>query len=108
MNPKKLAKKHPSSMFSRVRKKKEAMSDLTSTYVEKFWHLIDVMMNAILFVLIGLKILSIRFEWSFLWLSLLMIPLLILCRYIALSIPFRILSICNESDLIHYWSQLCA
>lgn len=70
--------------------RREVMSDITSTYVDKFWHLLDVLMNAILFVLIGLKILSIHFEWSFLWLSLLMIPLLILCRYIALSIPFHL------------------
>lgn len=90
--------------------KREVMSDLTSTYVEKFWHLIDVMMNAILFVLIGLKILSIRFEWSFLWLSLLMIPLLILCRYIALSIPFHLskkwLIISKKTLMLMTWGGL--
>lgn len=68
--------------------KKEAMSDTTQLYVDKFWHLIDVLTNAILFVLIGLKILSIHYELSYLLLSICMIPLLLLCRYIALLIPF--------------------
>lgn len=90
--------------------KKEVMSDITSTYIEKFWHLLDVLMNAILFVLIGLKILSIRFEWSFLWLALLMIPLLILCRYIALSIPFHLskkwLIISNKTLKLMTWGGL--
>ncbi len=90
--------------------KKEAMSSITSTYVDKFWHLIDVLMNAILFVLIGLKILSINFEWSFLWLALLMIPLLILCRYIALYIPFQLskkwLNINKKILLLMTWGGL--
>jgi CPA1 family monovalent cation:H+ antiporter len=68
--------------------KKEAMSDTTQLYVDKFWHLIDVLTNAILFVLIGLKILSIHYELRYLILSVCMIPLLLFCRYIALFIPF--------------------
>lgn len=42
--------------------KLEAMSDKTRLYIDKFWHLVDVLMNAILFVLIGLKFLSIEFN----------------------------------------------
>ncbi|HVZ24820.1 MAG TPA: sodium:proton antiporter [Sediminibacterium sp.] len=70
--------------------KKEAMSDTTRLYVDKFWHLVDVLMNAILFVLIGLKILSIHFNWLFLFLAIAMIPLLLACRYLALIIPFSL------------------
>ncbi len=70
--------------------KEEAMSDLTQQYVDKFWHLIDVLMNAILFVLMGLKILSIRYEFDYLLVALFAIPLLLLCRYLALVIPYRL------------------
>lgn len=70
--------------------KAEAMSDITQLYVDKFWHLIDVMMNAVLFVLMGLKILSIRYESSFLLETLCAIPLLLLCRYLALVIPYNL------------------
>lgn len=70
--------------------KEEAMSDLTKQYVDKFWHLIDVLMNAILFVLMGLKILSIRYEYDYILVALCAIPLLLLCRYLALVIPYRL------------------
>ena len=90
--------------------KNEAMSDKTSLYVDKFWYLIDSLMNAVLFVLIGLKILSIKFEWSYLFIGLLTIPLLILCRYIALSIPFYLtkkwLSITKKTILLMTWGGL--
>ncbi len=70
--------------------KREAMSDNTQLYVYKFWHLIDVLMNAVLFVLIGLKILSIHYEREFLIIALCLIPLILISRYIALIIPFSI------------------
>lgn len=70
--------------------KQEAMSDNTQLYVDKFWHLMDVLLNAILFVLIGLKIMSIHFEWSYFIIAIVAIPFLIFSRYIALVIPFSI------------------
>jgi monovalent cation:H+ antiporter, CPA1 family len=70
--------------------KNEAMSDTTRLYVDKFWHLIDVLMNAILFVLIGLKILSINFEWDYFVMAICVIPFLLACRYIALIIPYSL------------------
>ena len=42
-------------LFTGSRSKEHAMSDTTELYVDKFWELIDVLMNAILFVLIGLE-----------------------------------------------------
>ncbi len=70
--------------------RKEAMSETSKIYIDKFWHLMDVFLNAILFVLIGLKILSIHLEWSYLIIALCMLPFLILCRYLALFIPYVI------------------
>jgi CPA1 family monovalent cation:H+ antiporter len=36
------------------------MSDITAEYVDKFWELIDEILNALLFVLIGLELLIIQ------------------------------------------------
>jgi CPA1 family monovalent cation:H+ antiporter len=36
------------------------MSDITEEYVDKFWELIDEILNALLFVLIGLELLIIQ------------------------------------------------
>ena len=40
-----------------------AMSDETRRYVDKFWELIDEILNALLFALIGLELLLLPFSW---------------------------------------------
>ncbi len=40
---------------------KNIVSDKTESYVTKFWELIDVLFNALLFLLIGLEFISINF-----------------------------------------------
>ncbi|MCY1349834.1 Na(+)/H(+) antiporter NhaP [compost metagenome] len=40
-----------------------AMSDETRRYVDKFWELIDEILNALLFALIGLELLLLPFNW---------------------------------------------
>lgn len=77
-------------LMTGYKSKKQAMSHITQVYLDKFWHLMDVLMTAILFVLIGLKILSIQYEWRYLWVALTIIPILLICRYISLIIPFLI------------------
>lgn len=39
------------------------MSDETRRYVDKFWELIDEILNALLFALIGLELLLLPFSW---------------------------------------------
>ena len=38
------------------------MSELTREYINSFWQLIDEILNAVLFLLIGFKVLSIVFS----------------------------------------------
>lgn len=64
-----------------------AWSDNTHTYVEKFWELIDVLLNAVLFVLIGLELLVITMNQQYLLFGIIAILLTLLARYIALSGP---------------------
>lgn len=68
----------------------EAMSEETHDYVHKFWELIDEIMNAILFVLIGLELLVIPFQMSFLYIGLIAIFIILLARLLSLVIPSAI------------------
>ena len=74
-------------LFTGSRAKAEAMSHTTELYLDKFWELADVLLNAILFVLIGLELLVLEFSTPFLISGLLAIPISILARYLSLVIP---------------------
>jgi len=65
----------------------EAMSDTTRDYTEKFWEITDEILNAILFILIGLQLVIISFQFNLLIIGLIMAILLILVRYISLWLP---------------------
>ena len=64
-----------------------SMSDITELYVDKFWETWDALLNGILFVLIGLEILILPFEKAFIFAGLIAIPVILLARWISLSIP---------------------
>lgn len=68
-----------------------SMSDTTLLYVEKFWEILDLFLNAILFVLIGLELLLITFEPRYLLVGGLTIVIVLLARFIALSLPIQLL-----------------
>ena len=46
-----------------------------------FWEVLDEILNAVLFVLIGLEILILSFEWNFALISLISIPLILIARF---------------------------
>jgi CPA1 family monovalent cation:H+ antiporter len=64
-----------------------AMSDRTQTYVFALWTLIDEILNSVLFLLIGLEVLVLRFEPFALVLAGLTIPIVLLARLVAVSVP---------------------
>jgi CPA1 family monovalent cation:H+ antiporter len=68
-----------------------AMSDETRHQLDTFWELVDEILNAVLFLLIGLEILIITFTEQSLLLSLLMIPILLIARFISIGIPMTLL-----------------
>lgn len=67
-----------------------AMSRLTEEFVDKFWELVDILLNALLFVLIGLELLVVNFEMSFVTAGLIAIVLVLLSRFLSLIIPVKI------------------
>ena len=67
--------------------------------VINFWSVVDVGLNAVLFVLIGLELLLINFNWPAFLGGLIAIPIVILSRYFSLLIPW--LSIKRQKWLPH-------
>lgn len=67
------------------------MSDETRDYVDKFWEMIDEIMNAVLFLLIGMEMLVINFTWVYLWLGLISIAIVLLARLVSVWLPLTVL-----------------
>lgn len=64
-----------------------AMSDTTHEHLEKFWELIDEVLNAILFLLIGFELLVIPFSPEIALVALIAIPIVLLGRTLAVTAP---------------------
>ena len=68
-----------------------AMSEQTRHQLDTFWELVDEILNAVLFVLIGLELLILTFTSSALLLSLLIIPMVLVARFVSIGIPLSLL-----------------
>jgi CPA1 family monovalent cation:H+ antiporter len=64
-----------------------AMSDKTIEHVDLFWELIDEILNGILFVLLGFELLIVTFDLSNFKAGLIAIPVVLLARFIGVSLP---------------------
>jgi len=73
-----------------------AMSDQVADYLEKFWELIDEILNAILFMLIGLEVLVISFSGKSLLAGVIIIGIVLLARLISVFIPISLLKLRSE------------
>jgi len=67
------------------------ISDSTTERLSTFWELIDQILNALLFVMIGLELLVVRLVLSSLLMGLASIPSVLLSRFVAVSIPIGVL-----------------
>ena len=68
-----------------------AMSRQTRDRLDTFWELVDEVLNAVLFVLIGLEILILTFSRMYVIAGLLMIPLVLVARFLSVGFPVTIL-----------------
>ena len=72
------------------RGRKYAMSDRTREHLDDFWELIDEILNAVLFVLIGLEVLVLSFDVTYVYAGLVMIPLVLAVRFFCVGVPVSI------------------
>lgn len=68
-----------------------AMSEKTRAHLDTFWELIDEILNAVLFVLIGLEVLLLAIRTEYLLAALAIIPLALLARYVSVGLPVLIM-----------------
>jgi len=68
-------------------KQDRAMSDQTQEYVHKFWELIDVVLNAVLFIIIALVLIVIDFKINYFLLGLASVFVVLLSRIIVVYLP---------------------
>ncbi|AZI66955.1 sodium:proton antiporter [Kaistella daneshvariae] len=67
------------------------MSSVTEEYIDKFWEMLDEILNAVLFLLIGLELLVIKFENIYILIGIIAIFVVLLARLISVGIPFFLL-----------------
>lgn len=64
-----------------------AMSARTRDHLDKFWELIDEILNAVLFVLVGFELLALSFSRPLVLAGLLAVPVVLLARWISVAVP---------------------
>jgi CPA1 family monovalent cation:H+ antiporter len=70
---------------------KHGMSAQTREYVDAFWKLIDEILNAVLFLMIGFEVFAVTFDFDVLITGVLSIGLALLARFSAVFIPVLLL-----------------
>jgi CPA1 family monovalent cation:H+ antiporter len=78
-------------LFIGTRGRLFAMSDETREHLDTFWELIDEILNAVLFVLIGLEILILTSTGQYLLAAILTIPVVLIARFISVGMPMSLL-----------------
>jgi CPA1 family monovalent cation:H+ antiporter len=68
-----------------------AMSETTRKNLDTFWILADEVLNAILFLLIGLEVMVLSFSWLSMIAALLAIIIVLLARLLSVSVPVLLL-----------------
>ncbi len=68
-----------------------AMSEVTRQNLDTFWELVDEILNALLFLLIGIEVLVLDISIRHLAAGLLLIPAVLLVRLLTVGIPFGVL-----------------
>jgi monovalent cation:H+ antiporter, CPA1 family len=68
-----------------------AMSDRTREHLDTFWELIDEILNAVLFVLIGMEVLLLAYREEYLYAGILAIPIALFARLVSVGIPIGLM-----------------
>ncbi len=71
-------------------KGRRAMSDTTREYVDKFWEMLDEILNALLFVLMGLEILVLNISWLHVLVGLCTVAVVLVARLVSVGLPLSL------------------
>ena len=70
-----------------------AMSEEVADYLEKFWELLDEILNALLFMLIGIEVLVVAFSAKSLVAGIIVIFIVLLARLISVAVPISVIGL---------------
>ncbi len=71
--------------------RRTAMTNTTRHILDVFWHLVDELLNAVLFVLMGLELLLIPLVKADIWAMIAVIPLVLGARWVSIALPYLFL-----------------
>lgn len=90
--------------------REEAMSSQSEEYIDKFWELIDSILNALLFVLMGLELLILDFPSGYWRICTVTVGLVLAVRFISIWLPFRLarrwLDLDDKAPIMLTWGGL--
>ncbi|UAY52931.1 cation:proton antiporter [Ferruginibacter albus] len=90
--------------------KQHIMSDTTQEYLHKFWELVDVVLNAVLFILIAFIIIVIDFNTRYILIGFISVFIVLISRIIIIYFPHmifpRLLNLTNKEAKIIVWGGL--
>ena len=70
-----------------------AMSDITRDYLTKFWELVDEILNALLFLLIGFEMLVIQINTTLILVGFIAIVIVLFARWVSVAFPIMVLKL---------------
>ena len=73
--------------------RKFAMSQTTREHVDAFWQMVDEILNAVLFLLIGLEVFAVTAGPGIIVASLLVVPIVLAARFVSVSLPITAMSL---------------
>lgn len=86
------------------------MSETTEVYVDKFWDILDILLNTVLFALIGMEMLVISFQFNYVLAGVVANPTFLACRYLSLLLPIKFfekkLDFVPKTNLVITWGGL--
>jgi Na+:H+ antiporter len=68
-----------------------AMSDKTREHLDTFWELVDEILNAVLFVLMGLEVIALTLAWNIIPVGLMAIAAVLLARLASVGLPLGLM-----------------
>ncbi len=87
-----------------------AMSDTSREHLDTFWELIDEILNAVLFVLIGIEVLALAFDHMTLAVGFVLIPIILLARLVSTTFLLGVLrlkeTLTRHAEWILTWGGL--
>ena len=90
--------------------KRFAMSEATRDHIDKFWSLLDEVLNSVLFLAIGFEVVALTFGGDVLLAMAIAIPTVLLARFISVATPIGLLGLRRDftkgAILILTWGGL--